>query len=449
MIKYILIGLLIGAVLCIALLPNFYMLGKKDGKGKDMLTGLKGRESLLKVMQKWFDKQFPMEAFLISIDELDTVHSQYGYAVVDMLLVIVANYLEMATKKRAYRYSYYCFGVLVKQKGEPEAIDLISEICDRFKLPWNVDGKEIKLTVSISYIDAPKVAKSAEEMVNCLDYGLYYAKKNGKSQVVYCNDDTKNQVFREIDILQQIFNQIKERRVPVFYQPIYDRNTGEFNRLEALIRLNSNEGINPLEVLAIAQRAGVVNEIENIVMEQVCEDINTLDLEGYQFDSVAVNISTQRLGRGDFLDQVLDCLERHNVAPEKIKLEIVENSIAGSYGETLDIMEQFNEFGIGICLDDFGVGHSNLTDVIRLPFESVKIDRTLLWETEKNETCYNLVSNLVAIFSQNGTKVCASGIESQEQEEIAGNLFLEYIQGFYYSKPVPLSVAKQFLQRSK
>ena len=416
MIKYILIGLLIGVVLCIALLPNFYMLGKKDGKGKDMLTGLKGRESLLKVMQKWFDKQFPMEAFLISIDELDMVHSQYGYAVVDMLLVIVANYLEMATKKRAYRYSYDCFGVLVKQKGEPEAIDLISEICDRFKLPWNVDGKEIKLTVSISYIDAPKVAKSAEEMVNCL---------------------------------QQIFNQIKERRVPVFYQPIYDRNTGEFNRLEALIRLNSNEGINPLEVLAIAQRAGVVNEIENIVMEQVCEDINTLDLEGYQFDSVAVNISTQRLGRGDFLDQVLDCLERHNVAPEKIKLEIVENSIAGSFGETLDIMEQFNEFGIGICLDDFGVGHSNLTDVIRLPFESVKIDRTLLWESEKNETCYNLVSNLVAIFSQNGTKVCASGIESQEQEEIAGNLFLEYIQGFYYSKPVPLSVAKQFLQRSK
>ena len=110
-------------------------------------------------------------------------------------------------------------------------------------------------------------------------------------------------------------------------------------------------------------------------------------------------------------------------------------------------MEQFNEFGIGICLDDFGVGHSNLTDVIRLPFESVKIDRTLLWESEKNETCYNLVSNLVAIFSQNGTKVCASGIESQEQEEIAGNLFLEYIQGFYYSKPVPLSAAKQFLAK--
>ena len=240
---------------------------------------------------------------------------------------------------------------------------------------------------------------------------------------------------------------LNDPRVLTFCQPVYNLRTGTFDTAEALMRLNLERTgmVFPDEFIPIAEENGYIHILTMIILNKTCRAIRVLTDEGYQVDRISVNMSALDLKDEDLCSMVEQILNAEHVSSSKIALELTESSSEADYQVMKEKLELLHSKGIQFYLDDFGVGYSNMERIMKLPFDIIKFDRSLVIACAADERSEQIVGNMATMFKNMGYAVLYEGVESDEDEQRCREMSATYLQGYKYSQPVPIEELRDYL----
>ncbi|MEG2204072.1 MAG: EAL domain-containing protein [Oscillospiraceae bacterium] len=253
---------------------------------------------------------------------------------------------------------------------------------------------------------------------------------------------------RKRDLAEALERAIAEKSFEVYLQPIYHMKRRAFTYGEALLRLRDPVlgPISPAEFIPIAEETGKIVEITYLVLETVCAFLNDHRDTLRDEIAVSVNFSMVQFMQRDMTQRVLEILDRYKVSPSLIKIEVTESIIATSLGEIKSAMATLTEFGIRFALDDYGQGYSNIAYLINLPFDFVKLDKSILDGVVEND---RFLKALVPMFKSLDKIVIAEGVETEAQAALVAQTACDGIQGFHFARPMPMEQALSFFRRDQ
>lgn len=325
-------------------------------------------------------------------------------------------------------------------------------IYDRFQNSWlgrSADTEPVFLQPYYLLIPSCKIAADAEEMLGTLRYFRSHFTESSEDHVITINEDIIK-TRRDYDkMLRTLITAIKEDRIEVFYQPIYSIREQKFVSAEALARIRRKDGsiIPPGLFIPIAEETGLIAEVGEIVFDKTCRFIKEHDLDSYGVRYVEANLSVAQCNSETLADTYISIMEKHQLSPEHINLEITESASISMRRALLENMQRLLDFGISFSLDDFGNGQSNLNYIVDMPVQIVKFDRDMTqayFESEKAKSILRATMNMIHDMH---LKIVSEGVETKEQLEALGELGIDYIQGYYFSKPLDSQSFLDFIQR--
>jgi EAL domain-containing protein (putative c-di-GMP-specific phosphodiesterase class I) len=249
-------------------------------------------------------------------------------------------------------------------------------------------------------------------------------------------------------IEDMVIDAMENDRIEIHYQPIYDISTGLFSSAEALVRIRLKDGtlMYPDNFIPIVEESGRIIPLSDNIYKKVLSFIKLYRIEKLGVNRVALNLSVKQGERAVFVSRFLELLEKHSINPNLINLEITETSSLSSKENLLTNMKKLTEHGITFSLDDFGSGSSNLNYIIDMPISTVKLDRYLTDEYFKNSRAKAIVKTIIEMSHSLGIKIIAEGIETEVGLNEMKQLGVDFIQGYYFSKPVPEHEYLKFIQ---
>ena len=248
-------------------------------------------------------------------------------------------------------------------------------------------------------------------------------------------------------ILKRELN-IDSRQFHIWYQPIYSVKEKKFTYMEALARLNFTEigNISPVEFIEVAENRGLIEKLGFVVFEKVCkfisENINIIQ-------AVSVNFSVYQMVNPNVVEKVLSTIRKYNLSPNRIIMEITESIFIEDFNVVKANMITLAKEGIRFYLDDFGTGYSNLANVVKLPFSTIKIDRSLVLMTEDDAKGDLFLKNILSTFKDAGFDILVEGVETMSQSETVQNDGADYIQGFLFSRAIPEKECIELFKKQK
>ena len=250
----------------------------------------------------------------------------------------------------------------------------------------------------------------------------------------------------EMQLSDIIARAIDNRTFTVFYQPIYCVKDGKFHSAEALVRLSDPQfgWVPPALFITEAEANGTIVEIGEILLDKICAFLGTVDYEGTGLEYVEVNLSVDQCIRPEMAGDIVECLNKHGVEPGRINLEITETSASFSQEAIEANVKILAAEGVTFSLDDYGTGYSNVTRALSLPFSLVKLDKSFVDNLDQDAVKI-VVDDTVAMMKSIGKNVLVEGVEDEAQAEKLINAGVDYIQGYYYAKPMPEDEFLDFL----
>ncbi len=418
----------------------------------DSLTRLPNADSFKKMIDYRIGTNQAMTVALIALNDFKRVNYEYGYHNGHEFIKAVGKYLEeVSPKKGIVRYGGDTFGVILDKASEQEITNWCELVLERFEHTWKVGKLAHKMTVCITVVQYPDMADSSTEILELLDYLHTFVTKDRKSQCIICNDDFKEKMQRRIRISSILKEIIEDGKMYVKYQPILDVTENTYNRGEALFRLKDGVlgDISPNEFFPIAEENGYVIEIGYVLIDKVCQYIQSFVKAGMYAPIISVNFSRQQIMADDVEMRILDILQKYDLSPENIAIELPEEVFCVQYDLARERMEQMAAHGFRFYLDGFGTGFLDLSRLMELPFEIIKINKNMIKEAEDNDTIYLLVSAMTAVFEENGKMILGDGIESEHLKELADMLFMNYLQGYYFNEPLTEEEARTEFVKTK
>ena len=270
---------------------------------------------------------------------------------------------------------------------------------------------------------------------------LSYAKQDFLTNVCHYSPELASASKFRTKMLTKIQTGVENREFIPHYQPIIDLATGNTCGAEALARWQSESGmVSPLDFIPIAEDSGMIKAIGQQILLQACRDTyNAIENKQWPSDfQLHVNISVNQISCPDFVDSVTRVLTITKLPASNLTLEITESRIIDSGPTTLDNMTKLRDMGIGIAIDDFGTGYSSLGYLHTLPFTCLKIDRTFVNQLNQDNLERSVVAAVLNITAGLKTSVVAEGVENSSQAQLLRSIGCHQVQGFYYSRPMPL-----------
>lgn len=303
----------------------------------------------------------------------------------------------------------------------------------------------INLQVNICIIRCPEDLNDFQSIYSFSNEFEEYEKTG---RVVTAEEVLKDGRYIIKDIEDIINNAMDKEGMAVYYQPIYSVEEKRFVSAEALLRLNDEEygHISPELFIPVAEKNGVIHRIGSFVLEEVCRFIASDEFKKLGIEYIEVNLSVAQCMRNDLAKEVLGLLEKYQVKPSQINLEITETAASNSQNIMAENIRILTEAGIPFSLDDFGTGYSNIRRMTTMPLEIVKLDKTFT-DLEDNPKLESVVRNSVKMIKDMGMKIVVEGIEDEELAKLFSDLHCDYIQGFYYSKPLTKDDFVAFVQK--
>ncbi|WP_138417569.1 putative bifunctional diguanylate cyclase/phosphodiesterase [Aquibacillus sediminis] len=410
----------------------------------DALTGLPNRNWFQHYVDQMIDqaieKNNSIAVMFIDFDNFKRVNDTLGHRAGDDLLKQMAVRLKSSIRKHDIisRQGGDEFLVLIENTTVSEVEDIARRILTKLNASYNVHGTEVFSTPSIGISVYPGESSSAESLIEKADFAMYLAKENGKNNYQFYNDELNRKMKRKLVVETHLHKAIEQDEFQLYYQPQINLATGCLVGAEALIRWNCELGnVKPDEFIPIAEETGLIVPIGEYVIRQACRDIKQFDRHGLEAFPVSVNISTKQLMNLDFIDRLIWILDDEQVDAQRLTLEITESTLL-FYEEAKTNIMQLRNLGIGISIDDFGVGYSSLSMIKDVKMDELKIDQSFLNDALEDARVYSLLKTIISIGKQLQAKIVVEGIETAEQLEM---LIREdvYGQGYFYSRPVPIS----------
>ena len=311
------------------------------------------------------------------------------------------------------------------------------QISDRFRLTWQARSAELYLNVTYVEIDPDRDDAPSDAIINKLIYALDEAGESADIEQTLMPAEKLREIEEQIGVKRSLEKALENDAVEVFLQPIVDSGTQEIVAAEALARLRDESGqlIPPGLFIPIAEKNGHVNFLGEQVLRKVCAFIRDRDIASMGLRWINVNLSPIQCMHSGLPDLFHSILDEYGVPAERIHLEITEESMI-NYAKQERQIESLLRYGFQFALDDYGSGFSNLHQVKKFSFSNIKLDMKIVWDYFRDRD--SLLPALVQAFKQTGFSITAEGIETREMAEAISAIHCDYLQGFWFSKPLPM-----------
>ena len=413
----------------------------------DFLTGLYNRmkceSDLRKIIKQSVKDGVKGAVMFIDLDDFKHINDGLGHQYGDILLQQIAAGLQsiVGLRGKCYRMGGDEFVAIVMPDMFSELERIANKVKDMFNKPWYLMETEYFCTMSMGIAVFPDDSKDVHEIIRLADIAMYESKKNGRNGYTFYDSCSKLNTARRLDIennmRQAVASGIDE--FVVFYQPVVDVRTGECSSCEALVRWDSKAlgFMGPGDFIPLAEYLGLITSIGDYVLEEACRQCRYWNEHGMPDFHINVNLSVVQLLQKDVVGTVARILKKTGVKPRNIVLEITESFAINDMDRVLEIIRGIKELGPRIALDDFGTGYSSLNYIKQLPLDIIKVDKTFIDDIAEDEYAQAFIKLIVELSDTIDTSIIVEGVENENQLNILKELGVDYIQGFYYGKPVP------------
>jgi diguanylate cyclase (GGDEF)-like protein/PAS domain S-box-containing protein len=317
--------------------------------------------------------------------------------------------------------------------------------------PYDIDGVEVVVSGSIGITLFPDDAENKESLIRNADTAMYKAKDAGRNTLHFFTPEMNDEAMRKLQVESELRSALENEEFELYYQPIIEAGTECITGAEALIRWNHPErGFMPSdEFITIAEETGLIVPIGEWVMNEACRQLGVWHRAGNEKLYLSVNISPRQIQETVLETAIKNALGTHGIDNNAVIFEITENIFVDTHKErVISHMSNNEELPIRLCLDDFGMGYSSIGALRNFSVEILKIDRSFIMNLDESSEDFALVGAIIAMAQALNIKIVAEGVETREQLNLVCSMGADFLQGYFFSKPVPAADFASMLQKS-
>lgn len=412
----------------------------------DQLTNLPNRYLLqaefTKKIEETARNKKMLATLFFDLDHFKGVNDMHGHEVGDALLAQVAQRMSSVTRNYDLlaRFGGDEFVMIMSSlDNRSDVIQVVEKIIAGFSAPFDLPGVQLQTTSSVGISIYPEDGVDPSELLKNADLAMYRAKAEGRNCYQFFNAEMNLELQYSQWVETNLRRAIRENALQLFFQPQIGLLSGEIESAEALIRWPQGEGepIKPGDFIKIAERSGLIYDISDWVLNQTCRQICAWRDEGLETVRLDINLSGKDLAERGTLYKVLPTLQRYDLAPSDIGIEIPENILLESSPQLVKALEILHHAGVYISIDDFGTGYSSLSYLKRLPLSGIKIDQSFVHEAPGSKDDLIIMQAITLVAHGFGLGVVAEGVETEWHESLCKGVGCNTIQGNYVSDPLP------------
>ncbi len=425
----------------------------------DTLTGLPNRilfqDRISQAVARGRREKHKVAVLSLDIEAFKRINDTLGNTVADELVRKVSGHLTEVlrstdtiallnknnSRTTVSRINMDEFGILITDLDSDEPVTwIIKRIFSAMERRAEIDKHEIYLNSCIGISMFPNDGDSAETLVNNASSARYHAsRKPGTNRHQFYSSELDTTSTNQIKMETELGHAIQNNALTLHYQPKLNIGTGKLIGVEALLRWNhpSKGMIPPAEFIPVAERSGLINRLGDMVLMMACKQARQW-IETISPDlCVSVNLSAIQLRQADLAKKIRDVLEITDLQPQHLELEITESVAISGIESAIKTIEQLQNQGVRISLDDFGTGFSSLSQLKLLPVDTLKIDRSFITDMTADSNNVSIIAATIAMAHKLGLNVLAEGVETVEQLNMLRKLKCNEIQGYLVSMPLP------------
>ena len=416
----------------------------------DTLTLLPKREIFIKEIKRLIKEKIPFAIAIIDIDNLRKVNEVLGFWAGDKAITKLTNFLkENLNLSFMSRYGGDEFAVILK--GEKHSIfENLEKILSFNNDIVQINGSGVYLPISLGVAFYPDDALKEEDLIILAEEALKDVKKKGGKGIEYANKNLTLLPKDYLEIERELKEAVKNNEFVMFYQPIIDIKTNKIWGVEALVRWKSPKRglVPPGKFIPILENSGLILEVGDLICENVLRDTKEFEDEKLVF-TFSMNISVIQLLNQNVAAKLIDRVKYFGVDSNQIIVEITESILMENIETILPQIRLLQKEGIRIEIDDFGTGYSSLAYLKKLPVSALKIDRSFVNDILEDEESRHIVDAIVSMAKALNKKTIAEGVEDKKTLEYLKEVGVDYIQGFYFAKPMPKEELRKFIKNFK
>ncbi len=420
---------------------------------RDALTGLCNHAAFIDHLKQAIersgsDKNNQFAVLFLDFDRFKVINDSLGHQVGDELLVGIGERIRGALRANrpdvrrprdaVGRIGGDEFVVLLEDiDSTQEAVTIADRIQEKVSAPFQLDGHEVFISVSIGIVGSESGYDCPEALLRDADIAMYHAKAAGKARHIVFDNDMREQAVKRLGLEGQLRKALQRQEFKVVYQPIVSLESGHVVGFEALLRWSHPQQglILPAQFIPIAEETGLIVPIGLWVLSHACQQLRNFQeiLPNKEPLWVSVNLSRRQLCEPNLVDQIARQIRTNHIAPQTLKLEVTENSITQDTQGVIPAITQLRDMGVQICMDDFGTGMSSLSCLHSFPIDVLKIDRAFIHNAAGNVQYVAVIDAIVTLAHNLGLSVVAEGVETPEQVAQLQALECDYAQGCFFS----------------
>lgn len=418
----------------------------------DNFTGLNKYNAYAEDIRKNYMMKNRMGVIMINIENYSSLYKILGYDRNNELLRMVSKTIaECINQTKSHGTPYYLdqgrFRVVINIYNLNLMSHTADLINDRLRKPIQIGKSDLNLIPYICVVNCPEDIQNFKALMS---FGVdFHTKLPYRGEVIHANDSSvKRMVSLLTDVDDIIERAFANHSFHVYYQPIYSIEKNKFVSAEALLRLiDEKEGfVSPEVFIPAAEKSGAIHKIGDFVMEEVCKFIASDEYKKLGLDYIEVNLSVSQCMRHGLAHHLLSIMEKYGVSSDQVNLEITETAASYDQNVMTENLSELSAAGISFSLDDYGTGYSNMYRIAALPLKIVKLDKSFV--NNQNAKMWTILQNTVRMIKDLNMEIVVEGIETKDMVKKFSDLHCDFIQGFYFSKPVPQEEFVQFIERN-
>lgn len=409
----------------------------------DRQTGLFNHGAFLQYTKQLYNSNTSFAALAILLD-----HTSFKTMRTDIEREVIAEasrYLSSMPNTLVFKNTGT--EILLIFPDKDKADNIVQTVRDRFDLGWS-SNKGVMVHPCWIYLPDSSLAEDAEDLLYLIRYVKQNSEDVGENNFIEIKQELASRLRKEKETEQLIAEAFQEDRLEVWYQPIFSTKKQCFTAAEALVRMRDRDGklIPPNRFIGIAERNGSILQLGETVFRKVCRFMHSSNPMKYGINYIEVNLSMVQCAYSNLAKDYISIMKEYGIEPEMINLEITESASTNAKKVLLENMRELMDYGVNFSLDDFGTGQSNLDYIADMPVEIVKFDKGMTnayFESGKTKYIMDAATNMIKGMN---LKIVSEGIETEEQYNVMKEMGINYIQGYYFSKPLPEEEFLEFIK---
>jgi diguanylate cyclase (GGDEF)-like protein len=410
----------------------------------DELTGLPMRrviEHRVQSLIQHYEQRGAFAVAFLDIDNFKHINDYYGHSVGDALLVEVAKRISLHLRETDMlsRISGDEFLLLLNPiENEVEVADYLDATLQRLKAPFFIDGSEIFASTSIGVSLFPDHGRSYDALLQNADIAMYRVKNDGKGAAAFFDTGMEREALARMKVEQSLRHAILEKRFCCAFQAKVDIRTKEVKGVEALVRLRDDEGIiqAPGTFVELAAELGLIDDLTHLVLAEIVRSIDLINETFGATATISINVAAKQADNPAFMRSFAEALQATGF-PRRFMIEVTEDAFVTKRRFQEEVVPIFRNMGVGISIDDFGIGYSSLSALADITADEIKIDRSFITDIHLRPRSQGILRAIESLAEALGMSVIAEGVETfEELAYLQAATRIRYAQGFYFARPI-------------